>query len=118
MNPIVNPLFFYFANVVDTLCCVIGIFGIISLIIFAVAALICLLVCIEYEGDVEDVYAFYASKKVIKWSIVISIILWTIVIFIPSKEVLIEMEVAKYATPDNIKSIVTEIVSTVKEMIK
>ena len=118
MNPIVNPLFFYFASVVDSLCCVICIFGIVSLVVLAMTALICLLTFIDYDGDVEDVYAFSASKKVLKWAMISSIILWTIFIFIPSKEVLIEMEVAKYATPDNIKTIVTEIVSTVKEMIE
>lgn len=117
MNPIVNPLFFYFASVVDSVCCVISLFGVISLIALVITATICLLDYIEYEGDVEDAYAFCVSKKLLKWSLVISIILWTIFIFIPSKEVLIEMEVAKYATPDNIKSVITEIVSTVKEMI-
>lgn len=117
MNPIVNPLFFYFAMVVDSLCCVICIFGASILIILAVAALLCLITYIEYDGEIEDNYTFLANMKIVKRSIVISIILWTIFIFIPSKEVLIEMEVAKYATPDNIKSIITEIVSTVKEMI-
>ena len=117
MNPIVNPLLFYFASVADSLCCVIGIFGTISLGVLAVEALICLIEYISYEGDVEDVCVFSASKRVVKWAMISSIILWTIFIFIPSKEVLIEMEVAKYATPDNIKTIVTEIVSTVKEMI-
>lgn len=118
MNPIVNPLFFYFASVADSICCVIAMFGVIALIILALAAFICLLEYIDYEGDVQDVYAFCVGKKLLKWSLVISIILWTIFIFVPSKEVLIEMEVAKYATPDNIKSVITEIVSTVKEMIK
>jgi hypothetical protein len=118
MNPIVNPLFFYFASVADSLCCVIGIFGTISLGVLAIEALICLIEYISYEGDVEDVCVFSTSKKVVKWAMISSIILWTIFIFVPSKEVLIEMEVAKYATPDNIKSVITEIVSTVKEMIK
>lgn len=117
MNPIVNPLFFYFASVADTLGCIIAMFGVIALIILTLAAFICLVEYIGYEGDVEYVCVFQTSKKAIKWAMISSIILWTIFIFIPSKEVLIEMEVAKYATPDNIKSIVTEIVSTVKEMI-
>ena len=118
MNPIVNPLFFYFASVADSLCFIIAMFGTISLGVLAIEALICLIEYIDYEGDVEDVCAFSTSKKVVKWAMISSIILWTIFIFIPSKEVLIEMEVAKYATPDNIKTIVTEIVSTVKEMIE
>lgn len=118
MNPIVNPLFFYFASVADTLSCVIGIFGTISLFVLISAAVACLIEYADCDGDAENDKIFLLSKKILKWAIVFSIILWTIFIFIPSKEVLIEMEVAKYATPDNIKTIVTEIVSTVKEMIK
>lgn len=93
-------------------------FGTFALIILAIAGIICLIEYIDYDEDVEDVTTFLVCVKLCKWSIITSIILWTIFIFIPSKEVLIEMEVAKYATPDNIKSIVTEIVSAVKEMIK
>lgn len=118
MNPIVNPLFFYLASVADSICCIVAMFGTAALVILTVAALICLLEYIGNDGDIEDNTTFLTGLKIIKRSLVISIILWIIFIFIPSKEVLIEMEVAKYATPDNIKSVITEIVSTVKEMIE
>lgn len=114
MNPIVNPLFFYFAMVADTLCLLFGIIGFIGICVVITFGII---LCCMYCDCNNDTDFYLLAKKIFKWFIVITVISWIVFIFVPSKEVLIEMEVAKYATPDNIKSLATEIIKAVKEMI-
>lgn len=115
MNPIVNPLFFYFAMIADGLSFLFGLIGFLgtcSVVVFAV------ILCLMYDDCKTDEDFYLLAKKIFKWSIVVTAISWIAFILMPSKEVLIEMEVAKYATPDNIKSVATEIIKVVKGMIK
>jgi hypothetical protein len=114
MNPIVSPLFFYFAMIADGLnflFALIGFLGTCAIIILAI------ILCFMYNDCRTDEDFYLLAKKIFKWSIVVTAISWAAFIFMPSKEVLIEMEVAKYATPDNVKTVATEIIKVVKEMI-
>ena len=92
MNPIINPLFFYFISVTDVirLLLLIGGFGLTAIVIFV--GFIC---CVDY--DVEDIIKF------LKKPLIIGLIVGTIGIFVPSENTCYKMLAASLITPDNIE---------------
>lgn len=92
MNPIINPLFFYFISVTDVLrfLLLIGSFGVVGVALFV--GFIC---CIDY--DAEDILKF------LKKPIIIGLIVGTIGIFVPSENTCYKMLAASLITPDNIE---------------
>lgn len=107
---IISPWFFYAIQVCDGIAFVFCMLGFLSLSA-AVVVSICILVDIAYDNwDIEEKALNFVKKLVIAG--VISII---IAVFIPSKETLIEMQIAKLATKENIDSAVTYVIDTVKE---
>lgn len=92
MNPIINPLFFYFISVTGVLRCLLlfGGFGVAGCLIFA--GFMC---CIDY--DIEDVF------KSFKKSVIIALILGTIGVFVPSENTCYKMLAASLITSDNIE---------------
>lgn len=92
MNPIINPLFFYFISVTDVLrfLLLIGGFGVVVICIFV--GFIC---CVDY--DVEEILKFF------KKPIMIGLIVGTIGIFVPSENTCYKMLTASLITPDNIE---------------
>lgn len=119
MNYIIDPIWFYWISVVDNLivtCAIIGgLFGILSIIFGAI-----LISNMEYGPDYSD---YKAAKKVLKVSIPLSVLLILLSVFLPSKEVLIEMQIAKFATYENaewtidaIKGLVDYIVEAMKSV--
>lgn len=91
MNPIINPLFFYFISVTGVLRCLLfGGFGVAGCLIFA--GFMC---CIDY--NIEDVF------KTFKKSVIIALILGTIGVFVPSENTCYKMLAASLITPDNIE---------------
>ena len=98
MEPIINPWLFYFMSVVDKfrlaaacVCCLGGCFAIASAIVHFV------------DDDISMI-------KTIKIVSVISTICLLISLFVPSKQTMIEMIIASYATPDNINMVIETII--------
>lgn len=119
MNYIIDPMWFYWISVADNLivtCAVIGgLFGILSMFFGAI-----LVSNMEYGQNDSD---YRAAKKVLKVSIPLSVLFILLSVFLPSKEVLIEMQIAKFATYedaewaiDAIKSLVDYIVEAIKSV--
>ena len=127
MSYIINPMWFYWISVVD------GIKGAcIALLIFSVVAVAILAIIIEMdfksryelhyiEMSDEDILTYERLSKMLKICIAILFVSGLGLIFIPSKDTLIEMQIAKYATYENaelsvesIKSAVDYIVNAIK----
>lgn len=92
MNPIINPLFFYFISVTGVLrfLLLIGGFGLAAIVFFV--GFIC---CVDY--DAEDIIKF------LKKPLIIGLIVGTIGIFVPSENTCYKMLAASLITPDNIE---------------
>ena len=115
VNYIVNPGVFYWLSVINAIKCV----SIVVFILSAVAAVVLIGLGIDKSLWCEDEYATFN-----KWKKAVAVVLpisTVAVIFIPGKEALIEMLVAKYATVDNanwtldaVKSAVDYIVEAMK----
>ena len=119
MNYIIDPIWFYWISVANNLivtCAVIGgLFGILSMVFGGI-----LIANMEYGPNDSD---YRAAKKVLKVSIPLSVLLILLSVLIPSKEVLIEMQIAKFATYENaewtidaIKGLVDYIVEAIKSV--
>ena len=115
MNYIINPMWFYWLHVVE------GVRGFIEalLVIFGVGFIImCALWGLSSdEGDDEGALKY---KKYAKWLFIVCAFVGVVLIAIPSKKVLIEMQIARYATYENanwtletIKSAVDYIVESI-----
>ena len=120
MTYIIHPSWFYFLHLVS---------GIRALTTFALAVLsvativlfIFFLVCLDDSGmDDEDTQKFFKAFKKILVALVFVVIVY---IVIPSKETLIEMQVARYATVENaewtletIKSAVDYVIEAIKSL--
>lgn len=92
MNPIINPLFFYFISVTDVLrfLLLIGGFGLTAIVLFV--GFIC---CVDYDaGDII---------KFLKKPLIIGLIVGTIGIFVPSENTCYKMLAASLITSDNIE---------------
>lgn len=105
MDYIINPMWFYWINVLDAVHTV---FGILTFILgFACITLIIIMImtkfaaCEENERD-SDWKAFCSCKKILKSMIPITILIAIITAFIPSKETILTMMIAKYATKENL----------------
>lgn len=97
MNYIIDPMWFYWVNVVDSLRVIGEAAGIISGI--AAAVLFVLAAFAKTIDDDDD-----GAKKFAKIGIrlgVITAISVALVVFIPSKQTLIEMQIARFATYEN-----------------
>ena len=92
---IINPSWFYWFNVVHGV-------SIFVLIFAMMASVLCFIGLPLYYGEGvyndEDKKAF---RKIAKKVLILCVVLWIVYILIPSKETLIEMQVAKYATYEN-----------------
>ena len=114
MEQIVNPAFFYWASVFSGL---------------KVASLVLAIICIaaltmmffyydsEYCGLDDDDESAIAFRKNMKRIAVAIIVMTVIIIFVPSKQTMIEMQIAKMATGDNISAVIEKITEVAKEII-
>lgn len=114
---IINPSWFYWVNVIHGA-------GIVVLVFAMIATILCVFGLPLYYGNEvyndEDKKAFW---KIAKKLIILCTALWIVYILIPSKETLIEMQVAKYATyenaewtVENVKQAVDYIINALKEL--
>ena len=114
---IINPSFFYWVNVIQGMSIVVLLFAV-------MASILCLFGLPIYYG--EEVYTDEdkkAFRKIAKKLLILCTVLWIVYILIPSKETLIEMQVAKYVTyenaewtVENVKQAVDYIINALKEL--
>lgn len=119
MNYIINPMWFYWVNVVDTLVVILIVLFILT-VVFCVISGVFTLTTLEYGADDED---HKAAKRIFKRCFIAAVIVGIAVILIPTKNTLIEMQIARYATYENaeitidaIKSAVDYIVDAMKSV--
>ena len=118
MNYIIEPSWFYWLSVVEGIRVV--------MMVGIVLTAICLFIAtVSYFSSMDwgDNEAAKRAKRFIKPCIIVLIILAFVVVFVPSKDTMIEMQVAKFATYENaqwtvdsIKSVVDYIVEAIKGM--
>lgn len=90
---IINPAWFYWINIVDGIKIIMSLLAVASLVASFLSALISL-------DDTDTATSKKFEKMALKMFIV-AIVCIIISLFIPSKETLIEMQIAKYATWEN-----------------
>lgn len=120
MTYIINPMWFYWMQLASGLKVVAGVFSGISCALF-LSLSIALLIDTDFRDDEDD-----DVKWCIKWMkrcAVLCIVFAIVTAAIPSKNTLIEMQIAKYATVENanwtietIKAAVDYIVEAIKSM--
>ena len=120
MNYIINPAVFYFLHIVNGLRLAIGI----AICLSITASIVCFIMwvtTVDCSGmDDEDAKTEF---KILKKALVFVAVFTIALIVIPSKNTLIEIQIAKYATYDNaswtletIKSAVDYIVEAIKSI--
>lgn len=101
---IINPAWFYWVSVVDAIKAIMFIIAAILLIGVGIALFISM---IDADFDKDE------NKKTMLKVAIVGIVCLIIAIFIPSKQILIEMQIAKYATWENAEWTVDAIKDTV-----
>lgn len=101
---IINPSWFYWASVLNSVRVAFFVISVVGLIVGAVMTIL----YVSDEGD----FGYLAKKKWfwVLWSV--GIFLFIVALFMPSKEVMIQMMVARYLTHENI----AYSVETIKEI--
>ena len=126
MNYIINPSWFYWINVVDGLrtafTTVAVVFGIVEIIMLVIAA-ICYYQGKDYGENDSDYKMAKALIKPIIIAGIATVVSIVAAVFIPSREALIEMQVAKFATYENaelgidaIKSAIEYIINAIQSL--
>ena len=102
MEPIISPSIFYWFEIISNLKILLSIlFGLSCVgLVFCIVSFIAILVEEELETHTGKII-----KKLCKFCTIITSIFGLLSIFIPSKETLMTMIVAKYVTPDNITAV-------------
>lgn len=119
MNYIINPAWFYWVNVADTLKTV----SIVLFIISAVSLIISGVMVLANKDFGEEDNDYKTAKRFFKLCCVVLVAVGLIVVFIPDKKTLVEMQIARYATYENaeitidaIKGAVDYIVEAMKQL--
>lgn len=129
MTYIINPMWFYWLSVADKICRGTCSFAIL-LAIFSATAYIAAAAfkfnALDDDGfdrECSDYIAGTKAQRVATVLAVLAVILFAIYTFIPSRETLIEMKIARFTTAENaewtvnaIKSATDYIVSAIKEL--
>ncbi|MBO7734674.1 MAG: hypothetical protein J6S67_19090 [Methanobrevibacter sp.] len=118
MDYIITPAWFYWVRVAQTVNLTVSILaGLLGLACLGLAAIRMAMVG-EYDEEEPEVKTV---KRLLKIVFPLTILFVILAIFVPSKETLIEMQVAKFATFDNarltidaVKNAVDYIISTIK----
>ena len=103
MEPIISPSIFYWFEIISNLKIFLSIlFGLSCVgLVFCIVSFIAILV----EEEELETHTGKIIKKLCKFCTIITSIFGLLSIFIPSKETLMTMIVAKYVTPDNITAV-------------
>ena len=100
MEPIINPLWFYLIDVVDSLQTVVGIILILSCIALAIVSLIMFFEYSELYLEEQEKQAYFKYLKTILKVIIPCIIITS---FTPSSDTIYKMIIADNITPHNIE---------------
>lgn len=129
MTYIINPIWFYWLSVVDRACRLVrtaaSLLFILSAALF-IAAAFCKYAA-GYSNMVDEECFEYVTgvklQRIAKVVAVVAVILFIIHVFIPTRETLIEMQIARFTTVENaewaldaVKSATDYIVSAIKEL--
>lgn len=130
MTYIINPMWFYWLNVADKVCraayaFAVPLFGF-SIIAYVVATILKFVAIDDYDGINEESPGHIIGTKLQRAAtvlVVIAAILYAIYTFVPPRETLIEMQIARFTTVENaewaldaVKSATDYIVSAIKEL--
>ena len=129
MTYIINPMWFYWISVVDK-ACQLALTAAILLVILSAALFIAAAFCTYaavYQNAVDEKCFEYVTgvkmQKIATAAVAVATILFIICVFVPSKETMIEMQIARFTTVENaewaldaIKSATDYIVSAIKEL--
>lgn len=96
MNYIIDPMWFYWANVVDWLKD-----ATLFIAIIAIAVAIARIVTAAVDKDFSSESEYKQKVKCARAFGTIAVIAFMVSAFIPSKQTLVEMQVAKFATYEN-----------------
>ena len=117
MNYYINPAWFYWIKVLDET----RIISIVSAVIFG-AAIVFLSIAYASESDYifdeEDERTLARLHRLIKLAIAVFVIAVLCAIFIPDKNTLIEMQIARYATRENVDATIESIKSFVDYIVE
>ena len=100
MDYIINPMWFYWLHVINslrTVCILLAVFSLFACVIFWSLACYTL----SYSDHEDEDYRRYKRVAVILTPITVFFILC--IIFLPSKNIMIEMQIARYATKQNVE---------------
>ena len=102
---IINPMWFYWLQVVDGIQGIFFVVAVLSAIVLIVCGIITLALYVDdcFEDELKKI------AKCLRPTLLILAVSMLLVVFIPSKKTLIEMEVAKHATYSNVESIKEQI---------
>ncbi len=99
MEYYINPMWFYWLHVIESLRGVC-----IGLLIISVVVIVVIVVMGVEIYDDSDADTEKTGKRIIKFCCVASIISTLILVFVPSKETMIEMMIARQVTPQNVEA--------------
>ena len=129
MTYIINPMWFYWLSVVDGACGFVHALAVISLalsIVLFIVAMAFKYAAVGYNTVDEECFEYVTGVKLQRIANVVAIvavILFITHVFIPSRETLIEMQIARLNTVENaewaldaVKSATDYIVSAIKEL--
>lgn len=111
MNPIVNPIYFYLANVGDTVQILAG-------IVMAVTAIIMTGLFVDIWADENNGKESQKKVRALKALAVICIASTALKIFVPSSNTVYQMIAASVITPDNINMTQENIVDFINNIAK
>lgn len=129
MTYIINPMWFYWLSVADKICQPIRVLAILLFIFSGAAYLVAGVLKFnaldgdEFDRECSDYIAGAKVQRLATILAVLDVILFAIYAFIPPRETLIEMQIARFATVENaewaldaVKSATDYIVSAIKEL--
>lgn len=129
MTYIINPIWFYWLSVVDRACQLVHTAAILLFLLSValfVAAAFCKYAAVYSNTVDEECFEYVTGAKMQRIATVVAVlavIMSAIYAFIPSRETLIEMQIARFATVENaewtlnaIKSATDYIISAIKEL--
>lgn len=119
---IIDPMFFYWINVVSELKVVVAVAAVLSMsgcIFMIIKTIMDIWSVNEYPSISENnMKAIPGDKKLVKYFIIACLALAIVLIFVPSKETIMYMQISKMATVENAELTVDAIKSAVDYIIE
>jgi cellulose synthase/poly-beta-1,6-N-acetylglucosamine synthase-like glycosyltransferase len=109
---IIDPMWFYWMQLFDSLKVLAVVLGCILMVIYVPVTVSFIFEpwAWDFDGKHKGV------KRLYHIGIVVLVILVALAVALPSKETMIQMKIAEYATYENIESVITEIEETAEKI--